>query len=418
MTAASGQQALATAERLLNPADILAAVPADDGASLARGLAGTALLHARLSRIDATFEAAAIRHWAGAAAHARQHGGSGAGIFHTRGGLAASLIIGSGYLPDPGSQLSAATHAVRWLSARAIDLACRHSERLRAGGACPSWAAYDAISGLAGIGRVLLAALAAGHVRCEPALTATLDALTAIILTRHENRPGWWIPASGHPPGVTVHPSGAANTGMAHGIAGPLALLSIAKIAGWTVTGQTAAIRDAAHWLLDWRINLTSSWPPHVTGDELDTGVASPVSGRRDAWCYGTPGICRALSLAGHATGDPLLTETSDASIVSLADRSARDWDVTGPTLCHGHAGVLQCAAHSHASASDHAATAVGTAFRPQHAFAFQHTGTGLPADEPGFLTGAAAIALALADHSGLSAAAVPTRWDAVLLLT
>ena len=201
-------------------------------------------------------------------------------------------------------------------------------------------------------------------------------------------------------------------------IAGPLALLSIAKTAGWTVTGQAAAIRDAAHWLLDWRINSTSCWPPHVTGEELDTGVASPVSGRRDAWCYGTPGICRALSLAGHATGEPRLTETSDAGIASLADRSTRDWDVTGPTLCHGHAGVLQCAAHSHAATSGHAAAAVTMAFRPQHAFAFQHTGTGLPADEPGFLTGAAGIALALADHSGLPAAVVPTRWDAVLLLT
>jgi lantibiotic biosynthesis protein len=139
MTAASGHQALATAERLLDPADVLAAVPADEGASLALGLAGTALIHARLSRIDATFEAAAVRHWAAAASHARQYGGSSAGIFHTRDGLAASLIIGSGYLPDPNSQRAAATRAAQWLSARALDLARCHSERLRADGACTSW---------------------------------------------------------------------------------------------------------------------------------------------------------------------------------------------------------------------------------------------------------------------------------------
>jgi lantibiotic biosynthesis protein len=418
VTAASGQQALATAERLLNPADILTAVPADDGASLARGLAGTALLHARLSRTDATFEAAAIRHWAAAAAHARKHGGSGAGIFHTRGGLAASLIIGSGYLPDPGSQRAAAAHAARWLSARTLDLAHCHSERLRADGPCTSWAAYDTISGLAGIGRVLLAALVSGHEMCEPGLTATLDTLTAMILTRHGNRPGWWIPASGHPPRVTAHPSGAANTGMAHGIAGPLALLSIAETAGWTVAGQPAAIGSAAQWLLDWRTNSASWWPPYVTGDDLDTGVASPVAGRRDAWCYGTPGIGRALTLAAHAIGDPQLAETADAAIASLADRSDQDWDVTGPTLCHGHAGVLQSTAHSQAATADRAALAITTAFWPQHAFAFQHTGNGRPADEPGLLTGAAGIALALADHGELLAGPVAARWDAVLLLS
>jgi hypothetical protein len=98
---------------------------------------------------------------------------------------------------------------------------------------------------------------------------------------------------------------------MAHGIAGPLALLSIASSAGWEVDGQTAAIRAAAQWLLTWQTPGTTTWPPYITGRELDDGppAPAPAAGRRDAWCYGAPGIGRALTLAGHALPDPHLIE-------------------------------------------------------------------------------------------------------------
>ena len=414
----SGQHALATAERLLDPGNVLAAVPGAAGASLASGLAGTALLHARLSATDKIFATAAIRHWGAAAAHAQRYRGSGAGTFNSPGGLAASLIIGEGYLPDPGPQRAAITRSARWLSARALDLSRRHQAQLQKGDAATPWPVYDAISGLAGIGRVLLAAHTSGHGLTEPGLLAALETLTTMIGTRQGNRPGWWLPARRHPPGVTVHPSGAATTGMAHGIAGPLALLSTAQTAGWSVPGQRTAVQDAAQWLLHWRENYTYSWPPYVTGDELDRGAAEPAPGRRDAWCYGTPGISRALSLAGQALADPRLAEAGDAAIASLAGRSAELWDAEGPTLCHGTAGVLQCAAASGAVTANRAAAAVTAAFSPQRTFAFQHLENNIASDKPGLLTGAAGVALALADHGDLPAAAVTTRWDSVLLLS
>ncbi len=224
VTVLSGQQAVATAERLLDPDDVLAAAPEAAGPSLAGGLAGTALLHARLAATDPAFAAAATRHWTVAAAHARRYRGSSAGTFNSPGGLAASIIIGAGYLPDPGPQQAAVTGATRWLSARALDLARRHEAQVHTGGPATPWRVYDAISGLAGTGRVLLAALAVGCDIAEPGLLAALETLTTTIRLRHGSRPGWWLPAREHPPGVTVPPSGAATTGMAHGIGGPLAL--------------------------------------------------------------------------------------------------------------------------------------------------------------------------------------------------
>lgn len=413
-----GRQALVTAERLLDPEDVLAAVPSPAGVSLASGLAGTALLHARLSTTDPVFAAAATRHWETGAAHARRCGRNSAGTFTSPGGLAASLIIGSQYLPDPDCQRTVTTRAARWLSARALDLTRRHEEHLRSGGVGTPWSVYDAINGLAGIGRVLLAALTSGHDMAEPGLLAALETLTTMISTRHGKRPGWWLPASEHPPAVTVHLSGAATTGMAHGIAGPLALLATAHSAGWSVRGQPTAIQDAAHWLLRWRTNATSRWPPYVTGDDLDNDTAQPRPGRRDAWCYGTPGIGRALTLAGRALADPRLTDAGATAIASLTERPAELWDVEGPTLCHGHAGVLQSAATSQATTADLAAAAVTEAFNPRLAFAFQHLDNGTATDDPGLLTGSAGVALALADHGQLPAPRVPAQWDSILLLS
>ncbi|MGH3275737.1 MAG: lanthionine synthetase C family protein [Streptosporangiaceae bacterium] len=411
MSAVCARQALTVAERLLKPDDVIAAVPARAAGSLAHGLAGTALLHARLSAADPVFARAAAAHWSRAAVQAKQAGNDGPGTYHSPGGLAASLIIGTRYLPDPQSYHDAPAHAARWLSARALDLAGQHRGYLADGRVGTPWRVYDAITGLAGIGRVLLAAVQSGH-DAEPGLLAALGTLTAMARTRHGARPGWWTPADQHAGNTQPDPSGMAATGMAHGIAGPLAFLSLAHLAGYSVAGQDTAITEAARWLLRWRTAGTGTWPPSVTGTELDTGAAVPAAGRRDAWCYGTPGIGRSIALAGQATGDPVLTGAASAAITSLAARPAGQWDVEGPALCHGYAGVLQ------STSAAQAAQAVTTLFDPGQRFGFRHVADQAATDEPGFLVGAAGIALALADHGDLPAREVPARWDALLLLS
>ena len=413
-TQLSAHQAVMTAERLLDPGRVLAAVPARPAACL-QSLAGTALLHARLAPVSPVFEAAARSHWTAAATHPPRT--AHPGVFAAPGGMAASVILGQAYLTDPEPQRAAAQRAVRWLSAEAAGKAAARRDGLRRGEADASWELYDVITGLTGTGRILLAALASGHDQAEQGLIATLDTLTTMINNpRGDGRPGWWLPAAGHPAGVP--PSGAAETGMAHGIAGPVSLLSIAASAGWAVDGQTTAIRTAADWLLTWRTPGAATWPPCITGTELDSGLPAPAAGRRDAWCYGIAGISRALTLAGQALADPQLAETGHAAITSMADRPERLWDTEGPTLCHGNSGVLQCAAASHAVTAALAASDVTAQFSTQHAFGFRHLRGSAASDDPGLLTGAAGIALALADYGDLPAPAAPARWDAVLLLS
>lgn len=415
--ATAGGQALEIAQRLLDPTKVLAAAPGD--ASLGSGLAGTALLHARMSAADPMFAAAAARHWIAAATHSRR---AADGIYTGPGALVTSLIIAVPYLPDPGPHRAVAARGATWLSNRALDICSQHQQRTRSGATGTPWQVYDAVTGLSGIGRILLAALASGHDHAEPGLTAALT--TLITMTGAPvggTRPGWWLPPDNHPPGVAVHPSGAATTGTAHGIAGVLALLSAALTAGWAISGQAAAIEEIAIWLLAWREVDSGSWPPYVNGDQLDRATQVPATpGRRDAWCYGASGIGTALALAGRALADPVLTKTGEAVIAALANRPAEAWDVTGPTLCHGYGGVLEAAGLTGAHATTtQAATAITAAFNASLPFAVAHRlDSRRPENRPGFLTGAAGTALALADYAQLSATPVKTRWDAILLLS
>lgn len=417
----AARQAITIAERLLDPARVLAAVPRRPAASL-QNLAGTALLHARLARASPAFEAAAHAHWAAAATHMPRPDGTRPGLFTDPAGMAASLILAENYLTDPEPQRPAVRQAVRWLSARAVAKATAHHDCLRVGAVPPSRALYDVITGFSGTGRILLAALAGGHDHAEPGLIAALTTLTTMINNPcSATRPGWWLPPDDRPGASGVLPSGAADTGMAHGIAGPLALLSTAATVGWVVDGQASAIRTATTWLLTWQTPSTLTWPPHIAGTELDNHQPAhpPTAGRRDAWCYGSPGISSALTAASRALNDPRPGQVADTAITALAARPAHNWDTEGPALCHGTAGILQSATrHQITVAANLAACAVTAAVNPRHTFAIRNIRNHIPSDDPGLLTGAAGIALALADHGGIPSPTTPTRWDAALLLS
>ncbi|MBR7833493.1 hypothetical protein KDL01_09465 [Actinospica durhamensis] len=418
MTAAvSAKLALAIAERLLD-VDVVARGLSQTARESLSGLSGTALLHARLSAVDDCFATAAVEHWNRLAIHIRQRGSTGSGIFTGLGSVAASLIIGASYLPDAQRLHDQCAAAARWLSAHAIAIAEQQHDRLRSCEPPTSWAAYDVICGLAGIGRVLMAAVDQGHEHVTIGLEAALQTLTAMINSGSESRPGWWLPPDAHPSAAQVHPSGAAATGTAHGIAGPLALLAVARIAGHDVPGQEKGIRAAADWLLRWRDPATEMWPPRITGYELECGKAAPVRGRHDAWCYGIPGIAVALAQAARATSEDKYQVTAHQAMRSLAARGSPTWDVEGPTLCHGYAGIL-AASDDHPGLAELAARRIETVANPRHRYLVQHSERGALEDDPGLLTGAAGAALALADHAGLPSSATPaSRWNCILLLS
>ncbi len=113
------------------------------------------------------------------------------------------------------------------------------------------------------------------------------------------------------------------------------------------------------------------------------------------------------------------MEDASRDALRLLAERPGR-WDVEGPTLCHGYAGVLRAADAIHNTAvAGHAATAITDAYDRTRRFGFAHLAGSTVTDRPGFLTGAAGTALTLAEHATFPMPeGLRTTWDALLLLS
>jgi hypothetical protein len=325
------------------------------------------------------------------------------------------LIIGSSYLPRPDSQHTAVQHGTAWLSARAQGLAHYQELRRRSGHAGTPWGVYDAIKGLSGIGTLLLGADQVGHTAtATPGLIAALTTLTDMINTPARPLPGWWLATEEHtlPTAHPLPPSGAATTGLAHGLAGPLAFLARARAAGRTVPQQDDAIRTAADWLLAWQ-GPDGTWPAHIPGDALRHGPrpgTRTIPGRRDAWCYGTAGISSALILAGQVLHDDALARQGHTSLDTIATQPPDQWDTTGPGLCHGTAGILHVAhRHDHHDIAQRAVNQTLLLTSRDH--------IRLLIGELGLLTGATGTALALAERAKLLPETQGLSWASPLLV-
>lgn len=153
----------------------------------------------------------------------------------------------------------------------------------------PTIAEFDLINGLTGLGAHLL--------RRDPQgeqVRHVLDYLTRLTEPLAPRLPGWW---SSDQPGQGVpsprYAAGHSNHGMAHGIAGPLALMSLAMLRGITVTGLTGALLRICCWLDDWQqeSHYGPWWPETVTIHDLANGMPGQASPGRPSWCYGTPGL-------------------------------------------------------------------------------------------------------------------------------
>jgi len=207
----------------------------------------------------------------------------------------------------------------------------------------PLLAEFDAIRGLAGSGSLLLST-GPEH----PVLPGVLSCLVRLTEPRAGSEDGvlgWWAPVGPDGAASPDFPGGHANTGMAHGITGPLALLAAAMLKGVTVEGQAAAIERIRTWLGRWRADGSCCpwWPYWITSDQL-SGDA-PVQGPgRPSWCYGAAGVARALHLAAIATGDTAARAQAETDLRHVLTCPCALAMIPGASLCHGHAGLARIA--------------------------------------------------------------------------
>jgi hypothetical protein len=282
-----------------------------------------------------------------------------------------------------------------------------------------SVAQFDVISGLAGVGAYLLCR------RGEPGPAAALRAVlrSLIVLSAEEQGiPCWHTPAHlmADEPMRRHYPAGNLNCGLAHGIPGPLALLALAQSAGVMIEGQAEAIDRLAGWLAQQRMDdrWGVNWPIAVP-----LGPApAPVGPSRAAWCYGSPGVARALWLAGEALDRCEYRDLAIAAMKAVYQRPLFERAIDSPTFCHGIAGLLQITlrfAHDtglaqFTVAADILGQQLLSLYDPTSRLGYYSLEPGgLRVDQPGLLDGAPGVVLVL-----LAAATdVEPFWDRLFLL-
>lgn len=424
----------AVAERLATPEDLVRTAtaagnvavlrtgpprPPWEPLSLDEGHPGVALLFATLARGDHRFRAAAHDHLAASLPYAHRPDVGIAGIYQGLPALAFAANAAAMRPTDYGKLLSTLDEVV---AARAATLVHRESERLDAGVAGVPLASYDVISGLSGLGRYLLHRGPEHHA----AVSAIGDYLVRLTLpvTAHGHRvPGWWSPQGATRDKDRHPPRGHFNLGLAHGIPGPLALLSLLRTAGVPVRGGEEAAHRIVSWLLSWMDTDADGpfWPMMITFEEHLAGGLDPAPAGRPSWCYGAPGIARALQLAASAFDEPSWHGVAvEAMRAALRRAEPLAGLGTNAGLCHGFGGLLQVTRRMARDSDD---PVLGRAvpglvdrlvalFDPAAPFGYVlRTPAGAAIDRGGFLEGAAGAALAL---TGL----LDNRWDSALLIS
>ncbi|MFI6505295.1 lanthionine synthetase C family protein [Nonomuraea typhae] len=389
------------------------------GPSLYGGQAGSAILFhaaARAAGDSVPWQRLCRRALSAAAGATREQPFKGIGLAGGASGLALALTICAelepGYLPS----LAKLTRQI------ARQIVGSPPPR---GGTGAAIADYDVVSGASGALGALLSLPTDGEDH-RMAIHALLDYLIWLCSSGPvlEN---WRIPpGSAFPPVLrAVFPHGYVDLGLAHGIAGPLAALSIAWVAGCRRPGQRAAMEKTVSCLLEscvWDAE-GRTWPLGVGLDGHGRRCMTAAPAARTAWCYGAPGICCALLLASCALEDRALREVAAESMETAVRRLGTETQGMSSTLCHGLAGMLSmCQRFARASDCNRFVPAVDTLTE----FLLARCEASLPlmiqdleadgslVDCPSLLLGAAGVALALWSVSG----PIGTAWERSLLIS
>lgn len=318
----------------------------------------------------------AVQHWLAAL----RPGESGPGLW---GGGLAGMTLGAAAAtrvqPEFGVLASAFRRGLLTLPAATWRLAQ------------PRWLDYDLISGPAGVQAVLAATGDPGDCRRNGAVDHLLAACADLGLPglrlgdcQGDDRLTWGLDR--------------VNLGMAHGAAGVAVALRYAAGSADPGDTQHQTLRRLCCWLtrqsfVDLRGMVT--WPP-----ASETAVSGHPS-RRQAWCYGTPGMAWALWSSAIALDDADLQSFAVDAMRSFCRVFDPNFHLDNSTvsaalgICHGAAGVLAVADafHRHAGLPEAGALAE---FLHAHVVDRLPQVRALADDDLTLLTGASGIVAAL----------------------
>ncbi|WP_333761927.1 lanthionine synthetase C family protein [Streptomyces sp. IBSBF 2390] len=375
------------------------------GQSLYSGAAGVALLHAVRSHAGEQGRDA-LRPWAAAMVRGPILAAPEAcGLYE--GAPAVAYVLGFTYMETAAGAVATLDRHIADVTRRRLGQAHARIDR----GALPTLSEYDLISGLTGLGAYHLHR---GHTTELRDVLAYLVRLTEPITVEGHPLPGWWTGDSPDLRPSRRWPGGHGNFGLAHGAAGPLALLATALRHGHTVPGQKQAVTRMCDWFDDWRTGTGARawWPGLISPAEHRSGEPQSPGPGRPSWCYGTPGIARAQQLAGIALDDHDRRLQAEQALAGCLVDDQQLAQLTDASLCHGWAGLIQTVSRVAADAID---GELAERLPHLNARLDEHLDNrGLP-DGAGLMDGTAGIHLARLTDPVNTAGTAP--WDRCLLL-
>jgi class I lanthipeptide synthase len=278
---------------------------------------------------------------------------------------------------------------------------------------------FDLVSGLVGIGVYALERLTRPSGRAL--LELVIDRLDESAERTAEGITWQTSPALLPPWQRDRCPEGEYNLGVAHGVPGVIALLGHACTAGVARATTERMLEQAVEWLLAQQL-------PAGSGSRFASSIVAgmaPVPSR-SAWCYGDPGIAAALLSAARGVERFEWEREAVGVARAAANRRPDATRVRDAGLCHGATGLAHVFNRISQTTQD---SPLADAARSWFARALdmQRPGQGIggftalcPAEDgteswvadPGILTGAAGVGLALL------AAITPIEpaWDRMLL--
>ncbi|KFA94476.1 hypothetical protein Q664_02905 [Archangium violaceum Cb vi76] len=194
---------------------------------------------------------------------------------------------------------------------------------------------FDLISGLVGIGVYALERMP------EPVAERCLREVIGRLgeLAQHDANGVAWHTSAARLVGrrQEAGPEGIYDLGMAHGLAGVIALLAGTHAAGVAREQASGLLEGAVSWLL-----AHSLGPGGHGGFPWAHAPGFEPHPARAAWCYGDAGIAAALQHAAACTHNPVWAEHARALALGVARRPRGETGVKDVGICHGSAGLIQ----------------------------------------------------------------------------
>lgn len=284
---------------------------------------------------------------------------------------------------------------------------------------------HDLVGGLVGLGVYALERRPRSH--AEESLRLAVERLAGLAERAEDGGLVWRTPFERVPADrLALFPQGYVGLGVAHGMAGVIAFLAAAGEAG--VREAHPLLASAVPWLLARQLPVNAR-AMAVFPFEVAPGCEPRPS--TPGWCWGDPGTLAALLGAARRAGQPAWEREAVALGIAAARHQtalAGHTHVHDASLCHGSAGLGHLFNRLFQATGEPAfAAAALRGF--DRTFELRRPGEGVGGflawendehlrigwrAEPGFLTGAAGVGLALL----AAATSVEPEWDRVLLVS